>query len=103
MVERVADGISTFVYRITVSDETFYLRIYPEAGKGLAPEVAVHIQLRLKQVKVPDVIYFEQCNELLQRSIMVTTEIKGQSLSQSSTLPKMEREKVLEEAGQDLA
>jgi Ser/Thr protein kinase RdoA (MazF antagonist) len=55
------------------------------------------------QVKVPEVIYFEYYNELLQRSMMVTAEIKGQPLSQSSTLSQETMEEVLREAGRDLA
>ena len=51
---------------------------------------------------MPEVIYFEHYNELLQRSVMVTTAIKGLSMSQSSTLSQVEIEGILGEAGQDL-
>lgn len=103
VVEWVAEGGSTFVYRIAFEGKTFYLRVWPEEGESFAPEVAIHAYLSQRQIKVPEVIYFEQRNDLLQRSIAVTTEIKGQPLSQSSTLPNGEREKVLEKAGRDLA
>ena len=103
VVERVAEGISTRVYRITASSEIFYLRVLPEEGASFAPEVATHAQLRQRQVSVPEVIYFEHCNDLLQRSIMITTEIKGQPLSQSASLPEEAREAILAEAGRDLA
>ena len=73
-VERVPEGVSTWVYRLIFPQETMYLRLLPEAGASFAPEVAVHQQLRQRQVKVPEVIHFEPCNELLQRSLMVTTD-----------------------------
>lgn len=76
VVERVAEGVSTWVYRMTSRKETFYLRVLPEEGASFAPEVAAHILLRQRQVNVPEVIYFEQCHDLLQRSIMVTSAIK---------------------------
>ena len=102
-VERVTEGVSTYVYQIIFPHETFYLRVLPEEGASFSPEVTVHTQLRHMQVKVAEVIYFEHYNELLQRSVMVTTEIKGQSMSQSSTLSQEEMEGVLREAGRDLA
>src|SRR5947209_20261827 len=82
-VEWVAEGISTYVYRITFPHETFYLRVLPEEGTSFAPEVAVHTQLCQMRVKVPEVIYFEHLNETFQRSVMVTTEIKGLPISQT--------------------
>ena len=103
VVKRVAEGISTLVYRITTRSEIFYLRVLPEEGASFAPEVAIHAQLRERQVSVPEVIYFEHCNDLLQRSIMITTEIKGQPVSHSAFLSEEAREAILAEAGRDLA
>ena len=103
MVERVAEGGSTFVYRMLFGDETLYLRVLPEEGASFAPEVAAHTLLRQRQVNVPEVLYFEQRNELLQRSIMLTTDIKGLPLSQSPALPVEVREAIVAEAGRDLA
>ena len=103
LVERVAEGVSTFVYRILCGDETFYLRVLPEEDASFAPEVAAHTLLRQRQINVPEVIYFEQRNELLQRSIMMTTAIEGRSLSQSPALSAGVREAIVAEAGRDLA
>ena len=103
MVERMAEGVSTFVYRMLCGDETFYLRVLPGEDASFAPEVAAHTLLRQRQVNVPEVIYFEQSNELLQRSIMMTTAIKGRPLSQSPDLPVEVREAIVTEAGRDLA
>jgi aminoglycoside phosphotransferase (APT) family kinase protein len=102
VVERVAEGVSTWVYRITSRNETFYLRVLPEEGASFAPEVAAHTLLRERQVNVPEVIYFEQCHELLQRSMMVTMAIKGEPLSQSPALSAGAREAIVAEAGRDL-
>lgn len=103
VIERVAEGVSTWVYRILSQNETFYLRILPEDGASFAPEVAAHTLLRRKQVKVPEIIHFEHCNAVLQRSIMVTSAIKGQSLMDSLSLSKEVRDAVVTEAGRDLA
>jgi aminoglycoside phosphotransferase (APT) family kinase protein len=102
-VERVTEGVSTYVYQITFPHETFYLRVLPEEGASFSPEATVHTQLRQMQIKVPEVIYFEHYNELLQRSVMITAEIKGRPLSQSSTLSQEMMEEILKEAGRDLA
>ena len=102
-VERVAEGVSTHVYRIVFQRETFYLRILPEEGASVAPEVVAHRLLRRLQVKVPEVIYFDHCYEPLQRSVMVTTEVKGIPISQSSELRQGELGAIVIEAGRDLA
>jgi aminoglycoside phosphotransferase (APT) family kinase protein len=102
-VERVKEGGSTCIYRIHFPHETFYLRVLPEEEASFAPEVAVHMQLSQMHVKVPEAIYFEHFNELLQRSVMVTTEIKGQPISQSATFSEEKLREIVEEAGQDLA
>jgi aminoglycoside phosphotransferase (APT) family kinase protein len=102
-VERVKEGVSTHVYRIVFQRETFYLRILPEEKASFAPEVAVHTHLRQLQVKVPEVIYFDHLYEPLQRSVMVTTEMKGIPISESSELRQEELEAIAIEAGRDLA
>jgi aminoglycoside phosphotransferase (APT) family kinase protein len=102
-ITRVPEGVSTYVYQIFTEHGSFYLRILPEAGASFAPEDAVHNQLRRLGVKVPAVVYFEPYHDLLQRSIMVTTEIKGISVSQSNQLSPEARERVVIAAGRDLA
>ncbi len=102
-IERVAEGVSTHVYRIIFERETFYLRVLPEEGASFAPEVTVHERLRQMHVKVPEVIYFEAYNELFERSIMITNEIRGQPISQSHSLSEETRAEILREAGRDLA
>ncbi len=101
-VERVLSGISTYVYRIVAGCQIYYLRILPEKEGSFAPELAVLAQLRQSDVNVPDVIYFEDHNELLGRPVMIETEIKGLALSRSTLSPK-EFEQIAVEAGRDLA
>jgi aminoglycoside phosphotransferase (APT) family kinase protein len=102
-VERVMEGVSTYVYRITYRHETFYLRVLPEEGASFAPEVVVHNRLRQMQVKVPEVIYFVDQHEALHRSVMITTEIKGHPVSQCLSFAKVGLNALLIEAGRDLA
>jgi aminoglycoside phosphotransferase (APT) family kinase protein len=102
-VERVAEGGSTYVYRLTTEHERFYLRVLPEEGASFLPEVEVHRRLRENGVTVPEVVYFESINELVQRSIMVTTEIPGTPISGPPYLSPIELERIVEAAGEDLA
>ena len=76
-VERVPEGVSTHVYRIRRGAETFYLRVLPEIGDSFAPEALAHRLLRERGVRAPEVLYVEDCNPVLGKSVMVTTEIAG--------------------------
>lgn len=102
-IEQVEEGMSTYVYRIKYRQETFYLRILPEEGASLAPEVAVHTRLRQMQVHVPEVLYFDHYHPTLQRPVMITTEIKGQPVSRSPALDRHDMSRVLRDAGRELA
>ncbi len=99
--ERVEEGISTYVYRIHSNNKIFYLRLLPEIGASFAPEVFVHQLLRAKGVRVPDVVYYEHYNEVLQQSLMLTTEIQGTHLGHCSS--QKDQKIILREAGRDLA
>ncbi len=100
-VERAEEGVSTYVYRLYRGNEVFYLRVLPEVNASFAPEVYVHEMLRAKDVKVPEVVYFEHYNEVVQRSVMVTTAIKGKHIGHYhvNEVPRS----TLVEAGRDLA
>lgn len=102
-VERVPEGVSTYVYRIVFQEETFYLRVLPEEGASFSPEAAVHAHLRQLGVRVPEVIHMEPWNEVFQRSVMVTREVKGRPISQSPDLAPEELKAIMHEAGRDLA
>jgi aminoglycoside phosphotransferase (APT) family kinase protein len=100
-VERVAEGVSTFVYRIRRGAETFYLRVLPELDASFAPEARAHALLRERGVRVPDVVHWEDRDPLLGLSVMVTTEIPGRHLG-CRTVDDATRE-IVREAGQQLA
>jgi aminoglycoside phosphotransferase (APT) family kinase protein len=100
-VERVTEGVSTFVYRIRRGAEAFYLRILPEVDASFAPEVRALQLLRQRGVRVPEVVYWEHRDALLGRSVMVTTEIAGRHVGRR-TVDGATRQ-ILFEAGQQLA
>lgn len=100
-VERTETGVSTQVYRVRHGNEVFYLRIAEERAASLAPEARAHMLLRERGVKAPEVVYFEPFDEALERSVMVTTEIRGEPLSLGGF--DANTPAILREAGHDLA
>jgi len=100
-IERVEEGVSTYVYRIRRNNEIFYLRLLPEIGDSFAPEVRVHQLLRDKGIRVPEIVYFEHLNKTLQLSLMLTTEIKGTHIGHCASVE--DQRTILRQAGRDLA
>jgi aminoglycoside phosphotransferase (APT) family kinase protein len=100
-IERINEGVSTYVYRVHINSEIFYLRLLPEIGASFAPEALIHQLLRDKGVRVPEVVYFEHRNEALQLSLMLTTEIKGTHVGHCTSLE--DQKTILRQAGKDLA
>jgi hypothetical protein len=47
-VERVTEGVSTYVYRIIFAHETFYMRVLPEEGASfsLSPSPSARLWLQ---------------------------------------------------------
>src|SRR5919199_6785804 len=100
-VARVAEGVSTYVFRVERAGEVFYLRVLPEEGASFAPEVLAHRLLCERGAHVPEVIYWEHYNPALDHSVMVTTEIKGHAIGRGAE-PGALRD-VLVAVGHDLA
>jgi aminoglycoside phosphotransferase (APT) family kinase protein len=100
-VARVAEGVSTIVYRIDAGAQTYYLRILPEPDASFAPEVAAHRRLRAAGLHVPEVIYFEHHSPLFGRSLMLTTAIPGRAIGHSQ--PPAAVQQIVIEAGRELA
>lgn len=98
-IEPVAEGVSTNVYKIGKDDGVSYLRLSSDDHFG--PEVKVHETLLAKGVKIPKVEYFEDYDENLGSSLVVVSEIKGQSLDK--VVDASEHLEVLKDAGRDLA
>jgi len=99
-IEPVLKGCSTFVYRITTDNKTYYIRFLPEED-SFASEVLVHNELSNLGVKVPKVLYFEEKNELTNLSLMILDEIPGDCIEDKS--PNDSLEEILIEAGRELA
>jgi aminoglycoside/choline kinase family phosphotransferase len=100
-IERVLSGVSTYVYRVQLDENIFYLRILPEQDMSFGVEVHVHSLLSQKKVQVPEVIYFQHHNEDLGMSIMLVKEILGSKVSDCSSID--EYEDILFEAGKQIA
>jgi aminoglycoside phosphotransferase (APT) family kinase protein len=100
-IERTEEGSSTQVYRLRRGAEVFYLRVAEEREASLGPEARVHEMLQARGVRVPIVIHFEPFNERLERSLLVTTEIRGESVL--CRTPDAATAAILRAAGRDLA
>ncbi len=101
LVRPVETGISTNVYRIRTDEKTLYFRVAGYDNESYDPEVLVHRLLLEKGVRVPKVVHYENYNKELGRSFMVTSEIKGKSVTKNLALQKLRG--ILVEAGKDLA
>lgn len=99
-IERVPEGVSTFVYRIRRGQSTCYLRILPEES-SFAVEARVHDLLREMGVVVPQVLHFEALNPLLQKSILLVDEIPGSSIARCADSDALDT--ILRTAGSQLA
>jgi aminoglycoside phosphotransferase (APT) family kinase protein len=100
-VARATEGVSTIVYRVDAGTQIYYLRILPELDASFAPEVAAHQQLRAAGLHVPEVLYFEHYSALFQRSLMLTTAIRGRTIGH--TQPPPTAQQIVIEAGHELA
>src|SRR5512146_358093 len=80
-VERVRSGASTPVYRVRSMTGIFYVRLAETPEASLAPEARVHVLLRERGVRLPEVVFLEPFDEALGRSVLVTTEIPGEPVA----------------------
>lgn len=94
---RAENGVSTEVYRMEKDSQVLYLRVGHE-GLSLWPEAEAHRRCREKGVPVPEIVYYEEDNPTVERSIMITTEIKGLPVKGRENSPEIFRE-----AGRNLA
>jgi aminoglycoside phosphotransferase (APT) family kinase protein len=101
VVEPVLDGVSTYVYRLRRGAEVFYLRVLPEEGATYAPEVAAHAILRRQGVHVPEVVFWDDDNQVVGRSVMITAEVKGSATGRSDVGADLPY--ILRAAGRDVA
>ena len=78
-VERVKTGVSTYVYRVIHEGKSIYLRVLPE-NTSFAIEAKAHSTMLNLGVNVPIPVYYEHKNDLLGKSIMLTSEISGRCI-----------------------
>jgi len=79
-VERVRDGVSTFVYRVDFGRDTLYLRIWPFADESFESEALILDELQRRGVHAPRVVDWAATHPLIGRSYLLTSEIAGRPL-----------------------
>jgi aminoglycoside phosphotransferase (APT) family kinase protein len=99
---RMPEGVSTQVYRLVRGPETFYLRVAEEADENLETDAELHRRLLALGVQVPRVVFVDPFDATIGRSVAITTEVPGASLSAAAGPPAVARA-VAEAAGEDLA
>ena len=75
-LERANKGVSTEVYRAEQEGRVWYLRVAKE-GESMANEAKAHELCQAAGALVPEVVYFEEDNMVLGRSLMVTRDMGG--------------------------
>ena len=100
-VERVRDGVSTFVYRVRFGRDTLYLRIWPFSDESFESEAVILQELQRRGVHVPKVLGWEASHPLIGRSYLLTSEIAGRPLGPED--PPARIRDVLLDAGHELS
>jgi aminoglycoside phosphotransferase (APT) family kinase protein len=99
--QRTPEGLAAQVYRVTRGRETFYLRLAEDPADNLETDAEVHRRLIALGVRVPDVVFVTAYDEVIGRSVMVTTAVPGVPLAQVAA--RSGGRSVLRAAGADLA
>ena len=100
-VARTPEGTSSQIYRVHRDGKTLYVRIAEDAEDSMAIEAWVHGELRVRGVRVPEVVLVERFDERIGRSVMVTTAVAGRPIREQ--VDDDDPHEVLVEAGRDLA
>jgi fructosamine-3-kinase len=101
-IEEVDEGVSTNVFKL-VNSETYYLKIF--SNNHSLPGILLANKLLLKEaVNVPEIQYFaEKDSDIDNRNFYIEKELEGKSIKTDSTLSEEQKEKIIIEAGKDLA
>lgn len=99
--ERTPDGMSTQVYRVRRGTDTFYLRMAEERDEHLGTDAELHRRLRMAGVQVPAIVFVEEFDAALDRSVLITDEVPGATLADGAT-PETARA-LVRQAGAQLA
>lgn len=100
-ITRTESGTTTQIYRLKIEETVHYLRVAEDEPDRFGVEVLVHERLLALGARVPTIVHYEPYDPMLNRSILITTEITGRpasSLRDASALPA-----ILRAAGRDLA
>lgn len=101
-IEEVDEGVSTNVFKLEDS-EIFYLKLLSD-NHPLQPFLLANKLLLEQEVKLPEIQYFTEKDGFLDnRKFYIEKEIEGKSIKKDSTLPEEVKEKLIMEAGKDLA
>lgn len=98
------ENFSTDVFKLTKDNSILYLRIL-SSDENIEPQCVAHKLLLDKGVKIPKVIYCKRTVDIFDnRDVMVSKEVKGQSmLEMENNLKEEEKKNIFIEAGKDLA
>lgn len=83
-IEATNNGVSTDVYRLIKDTTILYLRL-SDPKENMSTEALAHRLIIEKGVSIPKVLHYEDFNESLGRSYMITTEIKGEPARNDKT------------------
>lgn len=101
-IEKVDEGVSTDVFKLLNSD-TYYLKIFSD-NHSLASIVLANKLMLQEGVNVPEIQYSKEKDDAQNtRGFCIEKELKGRSIKEDPTLSEEEKEKIILEAGKDLA
>ncbi len=81
-ITRTSSGTTTQIYRLQTQEAVHFLRVAEDQSDRYGVEVLVHERLLALGVRVPGIVYYEPFDPALDRSILITTEIPGQPISE---------------------
>jgi hypothetical protein len=101
-IEEVNDGVSTDVYKL-INSEIHYLKIFSDHHSLASIFLANKLMLQ-EEVNVPEIIYFKEKDTVQKkRGFYIEKELKGKPIKEDPTIPEEVKEKIVIEAGKDLA
>lgn len=93
------EGVSTEVYKLQNGKQELFLRLADE-GNNISTEVMAYELIEKLGVSAPRVVYYEDFNNLINRSFCITTKINGESYKK---VKKETNKEELAKAGEDIA
>jgi fructosamine-3-kinase len=101
-IQKVEDGVITDVYKLKNS-ETYYLKIFSD-NHSLAAMLLANKLLLQEGIHIPEIVYSKEKDTIQnKRAFYIEKELKGKSIKKDPSLSEDEKEKIIIEAGKDLA